>query len=121
MKWLLLLIICPALWAQDAVSRHQEWCAKKAEANMKATKEKSPDIAATILMYMYEYSPRHHACVAVMEYKATKDGAPFAQIMARNMATNQPMKGYAEIYLVPIENKDERQEAVNFLFEEYSK
>jgi hypothetical protein len=41
--------------------------------------------------------------------------------MARNMATNQPMKGYAEIYLVPIENKDERQEAVNFLFEEYSK
>jgi hypothetical protein len=88
---------------------------------MKATKEKSPDIAATILMYMYEYSPRHHACVAVMEYKATKDGAPFAQIMARNMATNQPMKGYAEIYLVPIENKDERQEAVNFLFEEYSK
>lgn len=121
MKWLLLLLFCPALWAQDAVTRNQEWCAKKAEANMKATKEKSPEIAATILTYMYEYSARHHACVAVMEYKATKDGKPHAQIMARNMATNQPMKGYDEIYLMPIKNKDERQKAINFLFEEYSK
>jgi hypothetical protein len=76
---------------------------KKAGANMKATKEKSPEIATTILTYMCEYSPRHHASVAVIECKATQDGKPHAQIMARNMAINQPMKGYAEIYLVQIE------------------
>lgn len=121
MKWLLLLVVCPALWAQDTVTRNQEWCARKAEANMKETKETKPEIAASILTYMYEYSPRHHACVAVMEYKATKNGKPQAQIMARNMATNQPMKGYDEIYLIPIENKKERRDAINFLFAEYSK
>lgn len=86
MKWLLLVLFCPALCAQDAVTRNQEWYAKKAEVNM----------------------------------KATKDGKPRAQMIARNMATSQPMKGYDEIYLVPIENKDERQKTVNFLFEEYS-
>ncbi len=122
MKWLvLLLIICPALMAQDAVIRNQEWCARKAEANLKATKEQSPDIAATILSFQYEYSQKHHACVAIMEYKTTKDGQVLAQVLARNMATNQAMKGYAEVYLVSINDRAEREKAVNFLFEEYSK
>jgi hypothetical protein len=116
MKWLaLLLIVYPALMAQDAVIRNQEWCARKAQANLKATKEQSPDIAATILSFQYEYSQKHHACVAIMEYKAIKDGHAFAQVLARNVATNQTMKGYAEVYLVPINNQDERQRAVNFL------
>ena len=71
--------------------------------------------------YLYEYSPRHHACVAVMEYKVQKDGKPFAQILARNMITSQPMKGLDEIYLLPMDEKQERIDAINFLFGEYSK
>lgn len=116
-----LLLVCPAVLAQDSFIRNQEWCAKKAEANLKATKEQKPEVAATILSYLYEYSPRHHACVAVMEYKTQKDGKPYAQILARNMVTNQPMKGFAEIYLEPMEEKQERMDAINFLFDEYSK
>lgn len=116
-----LLLVCPAVLAQVSFIRNQEWCAKKAEANLKATKEQKPEVAATILSYLYEYSPRHHACVAVMEYKTQKDGKPYAQILARNMVTNQPMKGFAEIYLEPMEEKQERMDAINFLFDEYSK
>ena len=56
-----------------------------------------------------------------MEYKTNKDGKPYAQILARNMVTNQPMKGYAEVYLVPMREKQERIDAINRLFDEYSK
>jgi hypothetical protein len=103
------------------MTRSQEWCAKKAEANMQATRDHSPEIAKTILSYLYEYSPRHHTCVAVMEYKTTKDSKPYVQILARNMVTNQPMKGYAEVYLVPTDEKQERIDTINRLFDEYSK
>jgi hypothetical protein len=115
-----LLLSSPAL-EQDAMTRSQDWCAKKAEANIRATREHSPEIAKTIVSYLYEYSPHHHACVAVMEYKTTKDGKPYAQILARNMVTTQPMKGYAEIYLVPMENTQERIDTINRLFDEYGK
>src|ERR1019366_219020 len=93
------LLVCQVLLAQDSFTRSQEWCAKRPEANMKATKERTPEIAKTIISYLYEYSPSHHACVAVMEYKTQKDGKPYAQILARNMVTNQPMKGLAEVTL----------------------
>jgi predicted amidophosphoribosyltransferase len=114
MKWLLLFIQSGMVRLEGGSEHVMAYCAQRA-----GQKEKSPDVAATIITYMY--SPRHHACIPLMEYKMTNDGVPFAQIMARNMATNQQMKGYAEIYLVPIESKDERLKAVNFLFEEYSK
>ena len=115
------ILFCRAIFAQDSFVQNQAWCAKKAEANLKATKEKAPEIAKTIISYLYEYSPRHHACVAVMEYKVQKDGKPFAQILARNMITSQPMKGLDEIYLLPMDEKQERIDAINFLFGEYSK
>jgi hypothetical protein len=44
-----------------------------------------------------------------MEYKTTKDGKPYAQILARNMVTTHPMKGYPEIYLVPMEYAGENR------------
>lgn len=113
--------ICSSALAQDSITRSQDWCAKKVEANIQATREHSPEIAKTILSYLYEYSPRHHTCVAVMEYKTKLDGKTYAQILARNMVTTQPMKGYAEIYLVPIENRQERIDTINRLFDEYSK
>jgi hypothetical protein len=47
-----------------------------------------------------------------MEYKTKKDGKPYAQILARNMVTNQPMQGYAEVYLVLIDKKQERIDAI---------
>lgn len=122
MKTLILaLLLSWSALAQDSITRSQDWCAKKAEANIQATRERSPEIAKTILSYLYEYSPRHHTCVAVMEYKTNKDGKPYAQILARNMVTNQPMKGYAEVYLVPMREKQERIDAINRLFDEYSK
>jgi hypothetical protein len=117
-----LLLLSPFVRAQDSFTRSQAWCAEKAEANMKATREHSPEVAKTILSFLYEYSPRHHTCVAVMEYKTTeKDGKHYVQILARNMVTNQPMKGLAEIYLIPMEEKQERIDAINRLFDEYSK
>jgi hypothetical protein len=122
--WLLLvcsLLFVPTVLAQDAMTRNQEWCARKAEANMSATKENSPEIAETILTYMYEYSPAHHTCVAIMEYKTKKNGEPYAQILARNLVTSQPMKGFAEIYLIPMKNTEERIKAINYLFAEYGK
>jgi hypothetical protein len=122
MKFILVcLLVCPVLMAQDSVTRSQEWCAKRADANMKATKERTPEVAKTIISYLYEYSPSHHACVAVMEYKTQKDGKPYAQILARNMVTNQPMKGLAEVYREPMEHEQAIIDAINFLFDEYSK
>ena len=122
MKVLLFLLLSgPLAVAQDAMTRNQEWCAKKAEANMSATKRNSPEVAETILTYMYEYSPSHHTCVAIMEYKTKKDGKPYVQICARNMATTQLMKGFDEIYLLPMRNTQERIGAINYLFKEYSK
>ncbi len=108
-------------FGQDAFIRNQDWCAKKSEANMAATKRDNPEVAATILSYLYEYSPSHHSCVAVMEYKVKQNDGVFAQILARNMVTNQPMKAFAEIYLVPLADKQKRIDAMNTLFEEYSK
>jgi hypothetical protein len=119
--WVVLMLLCPGLFAQDSFVRNQAWCAKKAEANMKATRERLPDVAATILSYLYEYSPHHHACVAIIEYKVQKDGKPYAQILARNMITLQPMKGFAEIYLEPMEDSQARIDAINSLFDEYSR
>ena len=119
--FLICLLLCTSLLAQDSFVRNQEWCAKKAEANLKATKASFPKVAATIITFLYEYSPSHHACVAVMEYKVQEDGKPYAQILARNMVTNQPMRGLAEIFLVPIGEKQERIDAINFLFDKYSK
>jgi hypothetical protein len=118
MMW---LFFCPSLLAQDAFVRNQEWCAKKAEANLAATKGHSPEVAATILSFMYEFSPSRHACVAIMEYRAQKDGKAYAQILARNMVTLQPMRGFAEIFLVPVEDRQARIDAINFLFDKYSK
>jgi hypothetical protein len=118
---LFFLLFSGAAIAQDSLTASQDWCAKKSEANMAATKRDRPEIAKTILSYLYEYSPKHHTCVAVMEYTSKKDGKPYAQILARNMVTNQPMKGYAEIYLVPMESKQQRIDAINKLFDEYSK
>ncbi len=88
---------------------------------MKATKERSPEVAKTIISYLYEYSPSHHTCVAVMEYKVQKDGKPYAQILARNMVTSQPMKGLDEIFLEPMSNEQARIDHINFLFDKYSK
>lgn len=122
MKALLAYILfCPLLLAQDSFVRDQEWCAKKTEANMKITKERSPAVAATILSYLYEYSPSHHACVAIMEYRTQKDGKAYAQILARNMVTLQPMKGLGDIFLEPMEDTQARIDAINFLFDKYSK
>jgi hypothetical protein len=118
---LICILFCPLLQAQDSFVKNQEWCAKKAEANMKATRESSPALAATILSYLYEYSPSHHACVAIMEYRTQKNGKPYAQILARNMITLQPMKGLADIFLEPIEERQARIDAINFLFDKYSK
>jgi hypothetical protein len=118
---LAVLFVCPVAFAQDPFTRSQDWCAKKAEANIAATREHSPDVAKTIISYLFEYSARRHACVAVMEYKTTKDGKPYAQILARDMVTTQPMRGYADIYLVPMANQQERIDAINKLFDEYSK
>lgn len=95
------------------------WCAKLTEANMKATREKSPEVAKTIESFLYEYSEKNHTCVAVMAYRIT--GKDQVQILARNMVTNQPMKGYDEIYLEPSSNKQGILDAINYLFDEYSK
>jgi hypothetical protein len=81
---------------------------------MKATKERSPEVAKTIISYLYEYSPSHHTCVAVMEYKVQKEGKPYAQILARNMVTSQPMKGLDEIFLEPMSNEQARIDHINF-------
>lgn len=116
-----LALYCLPVLPQDSLLLNQAWCAKKAEVNMQATKRESPEIAATILTFLYEYSPHHHACVAVMEYKTQKDGRPYAQILARNLVTLQPMKGLGEIYLLPMENKQDRIDTINFLFDKYSK
>ena len=122
MKTLLFcVLLCPALFAQDSFIQNQAWCAKKAEANIKATKENKPEVAATVLTYMYEYSPRHHACVAVIEYKTHKDGKAYAQILATNLVTMQPMKGFAEIFLEPLEDTQARIDDINLLFDEYRK
>jgi hypothetical protein len=118
---LFFLLFSTAALAQDSFTKSQEWCSKKSETNMAETKRDRPDIAKTILSYLYEDSPKYHTCIAVMEYSTKKDDKPYAQILARNMITNQPMKGYAEIYLVPIENKQERIDAINKVFDEYSK
>jgi hypothetical protein len=91
-KVLLFFLLSTSAIAQDSFTKSQEWCAKKSEANMAATKRDRPDIAKTILSYLYEYSRRHHTCVAVMEYSTKKDDTPYVQIFARNMVTNQPMK-----------------------------
>jgi hypothetical protein len=115
------LIACTTGSAQDRVIRNQEWCAKKAEANLRATKQDNPKVAETIKTFMYEYSVSHHACVAVIQYRTQKDGKPYDQVLARNLATNQTMKGYDEIYLIPSENEKEIQDAITFLFREYGK
>jgi hypothetical protein len=114
---LFLLLISSAV-AQDTHTRHMAWCAKLAEANMKATHEKSPEVEKTIESFLYEYSEKSHTCVAVLSYRVKGDQV---QILARNMVTNQPMKGYDEVYLEPLSNKQGIQDAINYLFAEYSK
>jgi hypothetical protein len=39
------LLLSVSALAQDAVTHSQDWCAKKAEANMQATGDHSPEIA----------------------------------------------------------------------------
>jgi uncharacterized protein YpmS len=116
---LLLVFSASSALSQDSQTAHMAWCAKLAEANMKATRDKSPEVARTIESYLFEYSERHHTCVAVMAYRVQQKDQ--VQILARNMVTLQPMKGLTEIFLKPASDKQGIIDAINFLFAEYSK
>jgi hypothetical protein len=115
------LCVCTPVLAQNTAIQNKDWCAKIAEANLKETKEKQPEVAAMILTYTYEYSSERHACVAIMEYSIQKNGKLYAQILARNMVTLRPMKGFDEIYMEPMENVQARIDDITYLLKEYSK
>jgi hypothetical protein len=93
---LMFFVSLPAM-GQDSVTRSQQWCAKLAQNSLEKTKTERPEVAKTILSYLYEYYARKHTCVGIMEYRSEKDGRPYAQVIAINLVTTKPMKGYDEV------------------------
>jgi hypothetical protein len=117
-----LLFVSLPVFAQDRVMADQARCAKLVRANMEATKQKSPDVYKTIATYLFEYSPKSHSCVMIINYKAKgDDGKPAIQVLAVNAVTMQPMSGYKDIFLIPAGNRQEIMDATTFLFEKWSK
>jgi hypothetical protein len=117
----LTFLLASTAFGQDSFTRNMAWCARKAEANIRATREQRPEVAKTVESYLYEYSPSHHTCVAVVAYRTNASGHPQVQISAVNMVTMQNMKGYAEIYLQDASDEQGILDAINYLFDEYSK
>jgi hypothetical protein len=110
------------VFAQDRVMADQARCAKLVKANMEATKRESPDVYKTVAAYLFEYSPKSHSCVMIVNYKAKgSDGKPAIQVLAVNAVTMQPMSGYKDIFLIPEGNTQEIMDATNFLFDKWSK
>jgi hypothetical protein len=117
-----LLFVPFPVFAQNRVMADQAACAKLVKANMETTKRESPDVYKTVAAYLFEYSPKSHSCVMIINYKAKgSDGKPAIQVLAINAVTMQPMSGYKDIFLIPAGNKQEIMDATNFLFDKWSK
>ena len=104
-----------------AQMRQQALCAHLVKGDIEATKQEAPQIYQTLAKYFFEWSPRYHACVVIIQYRVYEKGkSPQIQIVATNAVTMQPMEGYKNIFLEPADEEKEIEDATNFLFERYS-
>lgn len=57
----------------------------------------------------------------VIQYRVRRSGkSPEIQVIATNAVTMQPMEGTKNVFLIPVTETKEIEDATNFLFEEYS-
>jgi hypothetical protein len=99
----------------------QATCTRIVAKDIERTKTEKPEVFSTIQHYTFEWSPKHHSCVMVIEYRVHESGkSPEVQVLAVNAVTMQPMEGTKNVFLIPASETKEVENAANFLFDRYS-
>jgi hypothetical protein len=103
-----------------AQMQKQKQCAAVVKANIDKTRTTSPSVYSTIKSYAFEFSKSHDSCVMIIQYNVKSKGSQMVQVLALNAVTMQSMEGHKNVYLIPVDDEKQIQDAADFLFEKYS-